>query len=98
MLIQSSKVVVHDMTGNMGYPVLMLAMNNDWFGLLVEHYSQHVQAGQQMIVGYNLLTSRTYWVVRNVRSPSRPKAWIAELEVVMPVRVTVAGTTYGCLY
>ena len=88
------KPTVHDMRGNMGYPVLLIAMNDDWREILVEHYSRKVKTGDQMIVGHDALTCRTYWVVKNAADPKRPNAWLAHLEVVAPPPVTIAGQTY----
>jgi hypothetical protein len=84
------------MRGNMGYPVLLIAMNDDWLELLIEHYSSRVRAGDQMIVGHDALTSRTYWVLKNAANPKRPNAWLAHLELTRPPPVTVAGETYYC--
>ena len=92
--VPDPKPTVHDMRGNMGYPVMMIAMNDDWRELLVEHYNSKVKAGDQMIVGHDTLTGRTYWVVKNVPNPKRPNAWAAWLEVVTPPPVTIAGHTY----
>jgi hypothetical protein len=91
-LIHRRKPIIHDMTGIMGYPVLLIAMNDDWHGLLVEHYSDQVAMGDQMIVGRNLLTSRTYWVLLN--REQRAGAWQAHLEAVAPIPVTILGRAY----
>ena len=81
------------MRGNMGYPILLIAMNDDWRELLVEHYSRKVKAGDQMIVGQGL-ECRTYWVVKNAAHPQRPNVWAAHLALAVPSPVTVAGQTY----
>ena len=87
------------MRGNMGYPVMMIAMNNDWRELLVHHWKADVQVGDLMIVGENAISARTYLIVRNEPNPDtrnphrRSDGWWAGL-VLATVRVTVGGTTY----
>ena len=90
----SFKPTVHDMRGNMGYPVLLIAMNDDWREILIEHYSPKVKAGDQMIVGHDATTARTYWVLKNAAHPQRKNVWAAHLEVIAPVQVTILGKTY----
>ena len=89
------------MRGNMGYPVLLIMMNDDWRELLVEHYNRNanarpitVKAGDQMIVGHDAITARTYWVLKNAQNPKHLNAWAAHLELVMPPPVTITGQTY----
>ena len=87
------------MTGNMGYPVLVIAMNDDWRELLVHHWKAEAQVGDFMQVGESVLTSRTYLVVRNEPNPDkhnvhrRSDGWWAGL-VLATIPVTVAGETY----
>lgn len=87
-------VVVHDCTGSPGYPVFMLAMNDEYRELLVEHFRQGVQVGDQMIVGTDAITKRTYLVARNVPHPRKPVGWVAVLRLIPAGPVTVGGRTY----
>ena len=80
------------MRGSMGYPVLLIAMNDNWREILIEHYSAKVRAGDRMIVGKGL-ECRTYLVVKNAAHPKRPNVWAAHLETVLRP-VTIAGQTY----
>ena len=84
---------VHDCTGSPGYPVRMIAMNDEWRELLVEHYNPEIRAGDQMIVGRDVLTKLTYWVTRNEPHPQNSTGWVAVLRLAMS-RVTVAGRTH----
>jgi hypothetical protein len=87
------------MRGINGYPVQMIAMNDDWRELLVHHWKAEVQVGDLMIVGENALTSRTYLVARNEPNPNksnphgRSDGWWAAL-VIATMPVTVGGQTY----
>ena len=90
----SVSVTVHDCTGSPGYPVFMLAMNDEYRELLVEHFRSGVQAGDQMIVGTNVISRRTYWVIKNVPHPKKPIGWVAVLRLLPAGPVTVGGKTY----
>jgi hypothetical protein len=95
----NKKPVVHDMRGGNGYPVMMIAMNDNWRELLVHHWKADVQVGHLMIVGENAMTARTYLVVRNEPNPDkhnlhrRSDGWWAGL-VIATIPVTVGGDTY----
>jgi len=87
------------MIGVNGYPVMMIAMNNDWQELLVHHWKREVQVGDLMRVGTTESIARTYLVVRNQPNPDqdnphrRRDGWWAALILTIPP-VTVAGETY----
>jgi hypothetical protein len=90
------------MTGSMGYPALLIAMNDDWRELLVEHYNRDasfspitVKAGDQMRIAWDgPFSGRTYWVVKMVPSKERLGAFVVWLEAVPPKRVTILGQSY----
>ena len=87
------------MRGVMGYPVMLIAMNDDWREVLVHHWNPKVCAGDLMLIGANAIAARTYLVVRNEPNPDtrnphrRSDGWWAAL-VLATSRVTVAGRTY----
>jgi hypothetical protein len=88
------------MRGQNGYPVQVIAMNDDWKELLVHHWRPDVRVGHFMIVGENAMTARTYLVVKNEPNPDkhnphrRSDGWWAALVLATP-SVTVGGETYG---
>jgi hypothetical protein len=87
------------MRGTNGYPVQVVAMNDDWKELLVHHWRSDVKVGDLMIVGEDAMSSRTYLVVRNEPNPDkanlhrRSDGWWAGL-VIVTTPVTVGGQTY----
>ena len=88
------------MRGVMGYPVMIIAMNDDWRELLVHHWNKDVKVGDLMIVGEDAITARTYLVVKNEPNPDKANPhrrsdgwWAALVQATMPV--TVGGKTYG---
>lgn len=88
------------MRGTNGYPVQVVAMNDDWKELLVHHWRSDIKVGDLVVVGENEITSRTYLVVRNETNPDktnphrRSDGWWAGL-VIATTPVTVGGKTYG---
>jgi len=99
-LVSSRQPVVHDCTGIPGYPVAMVAMNDEYRELLVHHWRKDVCVGDLMIVGRNILTRRTYRVTRNERNPDihnlhrLSDGWMAVLRLMPPGPVTIGGRTY----
>lgn len=69
----------HVLVGNPGYPVTMIAAENNFATLTIVHWRPDVRVGDKVVIGSDLATAWTYIVTRNAPRPPHEGGFKARL-------------------